>query len=50
VAQHAKARSGSMDDGGGAGAGSRQNFGSVTAQGKKKTLGLVLRGSTWELK
>jgi hypothetical protein len=37
VAQHAEAQLESMDDDGGAGAGSRQNFGSVTAQGKKNS-------------
>jgi hypothetical protein len=41
--QHTEARSESTDDDGGAGAGSRRNVGSVTAQGKK-TPGLGLRG------
>jgi hypothetical protein len=49
VAQHAEAQLEPMDDDGGAGAGSRQNFGSVTAQGKK-TPGLGLRGGARELK
>jgi hypothetical protein len=37
VAQHAEARSEPIDDGGGAGEGSRQNFGSVIAQGNKNS-------------
>jgi hypothetical protein len=37
--QHTKARLKSIDHGGCVGAGSRQNFGSVTAQGKKKLWG-----------
>jgi hypothetical protein len=37
MAQHTEARLESMIDGGGAGVGSRQNFGSVTAQGKKNS-------------
>jgi hypothetical protein len=37
AAQHAEAQSESMDDDGGAGVGSGQNFGSVMAQGKKNS-------------
>jgi hypothetical protein len=37
VAQHAEVQLESMDDDGGAGVGSRQNFGSIMAQGKKNS-------------